>query len=611
MCRILRIISAPFIWLWCLLNFLRKFIFNALFLIFIILFIYSQTYQATPIKGALIVDLVGSIIDKPITNQKVYRLNRKLFGNSTNRLQENSLFDIVSSIRQAKEDMNIQGLVLLLKDFSGGSLSSLEYIGKALREFRDNGKPIYAVGDSYSQAQYYLASYANKIYLTPLGGVDIHGITTNNFYYKTLLKKLGISTHVFRVGTYKSAVEPFLRDNMSDNARKADTRWVHQLWKNYLTVVAANRKTTIEKFFPDIQIMLNNLRKVGGNTAQFALNNKWVDEVAYRGKIDAALVQKFGWNKQEKTFNGISIYDYPPITSTSKKQNNQIAVIFANGTIINGSKKNSRSVESNAILNQIRFARLDPNIKAIIFRINSPGGSLNAAEMIRSELAAAHAEGKPIVISMGGVAASGGYWVSTPADYIIASASTLTGSIGVFWIVNTLEKSLDIIGIHADGVSTSPLANVSFTKALPKEFSQMIQLSIKNSYRDFIAMVSQSRNKTFKEVDQIAQGRVWIGTDAVQNGLVDQLGDFDDAVNKAANLAQLKQYQLYWYLDDFHFLELLPPWTNALALNLVRLFLPTSIIEIMDELNVRDKLNYNWNDPEHRYAICFSCKQFL
>ncbi|KYP97533.1 protease 4 [Sodalis-like endosymbiont of Proechinophthirus fluctus] len=611
-----RIIFGPFKWGWRLLNFIREFILNIflVFLIIVVVGIYLQVRHTPPksAKGALVMDLTGTVVDKPAMNNKFRQLGRELLGASSNRLQENSLFDVVDTLRQAKSDANITGLVLSLKDFAGADQASLEYIGKALREFRDSGKPIYAVGDSYSQAQYFLASYANKIYLTPHGAVDLHGIAKNNLYYKTLLEKLKVNSHIFRVGTYKSAVEPFLRDNMSDDARDADSRWVNQLWQHYLTTAATNRQITPQQLFPGAKTMLDGLRAVQGNSAQFALNNKWVDEVASRSAIDDELTKAFGWNKRDKAFNSISIYDYRP--ATPSQQGGQIAVILANGAIIDG-LETTGLVGGDTTADQIRDARLDPDIKAIVFRVNSPGGSVTASEVIRSELAAARAAGKPVVVSMGGVAASGGYWVSTPANYIIASASTLTGSIGIFGVINTLESSLDSIGVHTDGVATSPLADVSMTKTLPSEFSQMMQLNVENGYHNFIDLVAQSRHKTPEEVDNISQGHVWIGSDAAQNGLVDQLGDFDDAASKAAELAQLKQYQLNWYLDEPNLLDLLFAQTSAsmhaVIPSLIQSWLPAPVTQVVDRLKIDAGLGFEWNDPQNRYAFCLSCEQIV
>ncbi|EIC83434.1 protease 4 [Serratia sp. M24T3] len=603
-----------FRWTWRLLNFVREFILN-LFLILIILVgagIYYELQSKpveTPTKGALLVDLSGSVVDKPSVNNKVRQLGRELLGTSSNRLQETSLFDLVDTIRAAKDDKNITGMVLSLTDFTGTDQSSLQYIGKALREFRDAGKPIYAVGDSYNQTQYYLASFANKIYLSPMGTVDLHGFATNTLYYKTLLDKLKVTTNIFRVGTYKSAVEPLMRDNMSAAARDADSRWVGGLWNNYLNTVSANRQLTPEQLFPGAQGMLTGLQAAGGDTAEYALKSKLVDVLASRGDADEAMIKAFGYDKDKKDFNYTSLDDYTP---KPKQDNNaaQIAVIFANGAIVDGEGQ-AGEVGGDTTAEQIRKARLDPKVKAIVFRVNSPGGSVSASEVIRSELAAARAAGKPVVVSMGGMAASGGYWISTPANYIIASPSTLTGSIGIFGVINTYQDTLGQFGVHTDGVATSPLADIAVTKALPPEFSQMMQLNIENGYKTFLGLVAKARNKTPEQIDQIAQGHVWIGTDAKNNGLVDELGDFDDAVKKAAELAKLPTWQLNWYVDQPSMTDLIFSQMNAsvhaMLPAVAQAYLPAPVADIALKMSTQADLFSNMNDPQNRYAMCLTC----
>jgi protease-4 len=595
-----------------LLNFIREFILN-LFLIVIIVAcmgIYLQLHRAAPDagKGALLVDLTGVVVEKPSVNSKFSQIGRELLGASSNRLQENSLFDLVDMLRQAKTDDNITGLVLSLKDFAGTDPTSLQYIGKALREFRDSGKPIYAIGDSYNQSQYFLASYANKIYLTPQGAVDLHGLATNNLYYKSLLDKLKINAHIFRVGTYKSAVEPFLRDDMSPDARAADSRWLSQIWQHYLDTVAANRQITPQQLFPGAPAMLASLKAADGDTAQFALQNKWVDEVASRYAIETDLTKTFGWNKQKKAINAVSMYDYQ--VQPKAQKGDQIAVIIANGAIIDGTETPG-SVGGDTTASQIRDARLDPDIKAIVLRVNSPGGSVSASEVIRSELEAARTAGKPVVVSMGGMAASGGYWISTPANYIIASPSTLTGSIGIFGVINTFENTLSNVGIHTDGVATSPLADLSITKALPPEFSQMMQMNIENGYKNFITLVGKARHKTPEDVDKIAQGHVWIGSDAKDNGLVDQLGDFDDAVAKAAELAKSKVYYLNWYAEEPSLFDMLLSQTSASIYAhlpaMIQAWVPAPVNQISSFFSAQPGLLSNLNDPQNRYAYCLSC----
>jgi protease-4 len=608
-----RIIAGFFKWTWRLLNFVREFILNV-FLILIILAGVGIWYavQDKPVettKGALLVDLSGSVVDKPSVNNKVRQWGRELLGTSSSRLQENSLFDLVDTLRAAKDDKNVTGIVLQLTDFTGTDQSSMQYIGKALREFRDAGKPVYAIGDSYNQAQYYLASYANKIYLSPQGAVDLHGFATNNLYYKSLLDKLKVTTNIFRVGTYKSAVEPLIRDDMSPAAREADSRWIGGLWTNYLNTVSANRQITPEQLFPGAAGVLAGMQAAGGDMAQYALKAKLVDTLASRTEADNDMVKAFGWNKDTKDFNYTSIYDYSP---KSKPDNNdpQIAVIFATGAINDGEEQPG-AVGGDTTAQQIRDARLDPKVKAIILRVNSPGGSVSASEVIRSELAAAKAAGKPVVVSMGGMAASGGYWISTPANYIIASPSTLTGSIGIFGVINTYQNTLDYAGVHTDGVATSPLADIASTKALPPEFSQMMQLNIENGYKTFLGLVADSRHKTPEEIDQIAQGHVWIGSDAKANGLVDELGDFDDAVKKAADLAKLPKWQLNWYVSEPSLSDLVfsqvSASVHAMLPAAIQAYLPAPVSKMALELKSQADLFSNMNDPQNRYALCLTC----
>ncbi|EKS5817686.1 signal peptide peptidase SppA [Escherichia coli] len=609
-----RFIAGFFKWTWRLLNFVREMVLN-LFFIFLVLVgvgIWMQVSggdsKETASRGALLLDISGVIVDKPDSSQRFSKLSHQLLGASSDRLQENSLFDIVNTIRQAKDDRNITGIVMDLKNFAGGDQPSMQYIGKALKEFRDSGKPVYAVGENYSQGQYYLASFANKIWLSPQGVVDLHGFATNGLYYKSLLDKLKVSTHVFRVGTYKSAVEPFIRDDMSPAAREADSRWIGELWQNYLNTVAANRQIPAQQVFPGAQGLLEGLTKTGGDTAKYALENKLVDALASSAEIEKALTKEFGWSKTDKNYRAISYYDYA--LKTPADTGDSIGVVFANGAIMDG-EETQGNVGGDTTAAQIRDARLDPKVKAIVLRVNSPGGSVTASEVIRAELAAARAAGKPVVVSMGGMAASGGYWISTPANYIVANPSTLTGSIGIFGVITTVENSLDSIGVHTDGVSTSPLADVSITRALPPEAQQMMQLSIENGYKRFITLVADARHSTPEQIDKIAQGHVWTGQDAKANGLVDSLGDFDDAVAKAAELAKVKQWHLEYYVDEPTFFdkvmdnmsgsvrEMLPDAFQAM--------LPAPLASVASTVKSESDKLAAFNDPQNRYAFCLTC----
>ncbi|EDW2657099.1 signal peptide peptidase SppA [Salmonella enterica] len=609
-----RFIAGFFKWTWRVLNLVREMVLN-LFFIFLVLVgvgiwmqIGNGSNSEQTARGALLLDISGVIVDKPSTNHRLGALGRQLFGASSDRLQENSLFDIVNAIRQAKDDRNITGIVLDLKNFTGADQPSMRYIGKVLREFRDSGKPVFAVGENYSQGQYYLASFANKIWLSPQGQVDLHGFATNGLYYKTLLDKLKVSTHVFRVGTYKSAVEPFIRDDMSPAAREADSRWIGELWQNYLHTVSANRQISPQQLFPGAQAIIDGLTSVGGDTAKYALDHKLVDALASSADVEKALTKQFGWSKTENNYRAISYYDYS--LKTPADTGGTIAVIFANGAIMDG-EETPGNVGGDTTASQIRDARLDPKVKAIVLRVNSPGGSVNASEVIRAELAAARAAGKPVVVSMGGMAASGGYWISTPANYIVASPSTLTGSIGIFGVINTVENSLSSIGVHSDGVSTSPLADISMTKALSPEVQQMMQLSIEYGYKRFITLVADARKRTPEQIDKIAQGHVWTGEDAKANGLVDSLGDFDDAVAKAAELAKLKQWHLDYYQDEPTVLDMvmdsMTGSVRAMLPEAIQAMLPAPLVSAANTVKAEGDKLAAFNDPQNRYAFCLTC----
>ncbi|WXT18797.1 signal peptide peptidase SppA [Salmonella enterica subsp. enterica serovar Infantis] len=609
-----RFIAGFFKWTWRVLNFVREMVLN-LFFIFLVLVgvgiwmqIGNGSNSEQTARGALLLDISGVIVDKPSTNHRLGALGRQLFGASSDRLQENSLFDIVNAIRQAKDDRNITGIVLDLKNFTGADQPSMRYIGKALREFRDSGKPVFAVGENYSQGQYYLASFANKIWLSPQGQVDLHGFATNGLYYKTLLDKLKVSTHVFRVGTYKSAVEPFIRDDMSPAAREADSRWIGELWQNYLNTVSANRQISPQQLFPGAQAIIDGLTSVGGDTAKYALDHKLVDALASSADVEKSLTKQFGWSKTENNYRAISYYDYS--LKTPADTGGTIAVIFANGAIMDG-EETPGNVGGDTTASQIRDTRLDPKVKAIVLRVNSPGGSVNASEVIRAELAAARAAGKPVVVSMGGMAASGGYWISTPANYIVASPSTLTGSIGIFGVINTVENSLSSIGVHSDGVSTSPLADISMTKALSPEVQQMMQLSIEYGYKRFITLVADARKRTPEQIDKIAQGHVWAGEDAKANGLVDSLGDFDDAVAKAAELAKLKQWHLDYYQDEPTVIDMvmdsMTGSVRAMLPEAIQAMLPAPLVSAANTVKAEGDKLAAFNDPQNRYAFCLTC----
>lgn len=592
--------------IWKIINLIREIFLNLVFLI-IILLIFSgialikevNKQDVIPQSGTLIMDLEGVVVDNSLYSDEIYEIQDKIYGKKVNLSRENSLFDLVQKISQATSDPNIKSLVLKLDNFVGADMSSLQYIGKYLTKFKAANKPIYAIGSNFNQSQYYLASYANKIYLTPLGAVNVFGLSANNLYYKTLLENLKVNTHVFRVGTYKSAIEPFIRDNMSEEARSNTSRWLNLMWNNYLGDISQERKKAPSQLVPLPENMLSELKAANGNMAQYALSNGLIDTIATNQEFELEINIK----------NRVSIYDYQ-LKETAKPATEEpkIAVVFVNGTITNG-ENSSNVAGSQDIVEQLRKIRKNlnkNNIQAVILRVNSPGGSVDASEAIRNELEALRSYQIPVVVSMGGMAASGGYWISTASDYIVASPNTITGSIGIFGIVPTFENSLSHIGVYNDGVSTSPLANRSLTQNLSSEMNQFIQMNIDNGYHTFISLVAKARNMTTEQVDNIAQGQVWLGSEGSKNGLVDKLGDFDDAIEMAATLANISDYQIDWQKQEGN-------WLNAFYSDMIAM-MPKSTAEVLFEQipeikQIKQQVSFwdKFQDGQNRYIYCLNC----
>lgn len=590
---------------WKTLNIIREIVLNVFFLIFVViiwgswsLFTQKDNHSIYKQQGILVVDIQGTIVDNPYYNEDFYLLRSKLYGNDIDLKRENSLFDITQKIAQAANDKNITGMILKLDHFAGTDIPSLQYIGKYLKMFKETHKPIYALSSSYNKAQYYLASFANKIYLPPQGAVDLYGFSTNGLYYKSLLDKLKVTPHIFRVGTYKSAVEPFIRNNMSDKARQNTRRWLNTLWHNYTYDIAINRQQTAHQLFPDTDLTLLKIKNADGNMADYARNIHLIDDIKPIYQFEQDIEQQFG--KAPK----LSIYNYA-LKEDSDKEKPEIGVVFVNGTIVDG-YKSPGNAGSYSIKKQLSTLRKNRNIRAVIIRVNSPGGSVTASEDIRSEIDALRQNHIPVIISMGAMAASGGYWIATASDHIVASANTITGSIGIFGIIPTFENSLANIGVYGDGVSTSPLAAMTMAKSLPEEYQELIQMNINNGYHTFLSLVAHSRKLKLSEVDNIAQGQVWLGQEARSIGLVDKIGDFDDAITEAAKLANLKTYHINWFKPE-------SSWLNSFLLD-ISAHLSHSVtktifqaLPISQQLEKQTKLLNHFTDPQYRYSYCLNC----
>ncbi|ELI5415042.1 signal peptide peptidase SppA [Vibrio parahaemolyticus] len=612
--KLFKFIGLIFKGIWKSITFIRLALANLIFLLMIAVFYFAFTYtgEGRPViekESALVMNLSGPIVEQRRYVNPMDSVAGSFLGNEMPK--ENVLFDIVDTIRYAKDDAKVSGLVLALRDLPETNLTKLRYIAKALNEFKASGKPVYAVGDFYNQSQYYLASYADKVYMAPDGGVLIKGYSAYSMYYKTLLEKLDVSTHVFRVGTYKSAIEPFIRDDMSDAAKESATRWVTQLWSAFVDDVTTNRNINAKVLNPTMEELLTEMKSVDGDLAQLAVKMGLVDELATRQDIRTLFAKEFGSDGKD-SYNAISYYDYlATIRPDYTLANHDIAVVVASGAIMDGQQPRG-TVGGDTVASLLRQARNDEKVKAVVLRVDSPGGSAFASEVIRNEVEALKKAGKPVVVSMSSLAASGGYWISMSADKIVAQPTTLTGSIGIFSVITTFEKGFSKLGINTDGVGTSPFSGDGITTGLSEGASQAFQLGIEHGYKRFISLVGSNRAMTVEEVDKVAQGRVWTGQDALSFGLVDQMGDFDDAVELAAKLANVTDYGIYWVEEPLSPTELfLQEFMNQVKVSLgvdATSLLPKSLQPVAQQFEQDASLLQSFNDPKGQYAFCLNCQ---
>ncbi|HFQ5005953.1 TPA: signal peptide peptidase SppA [Vibrio vulnificus] len=609
-----KLIGLVFKGIWKAITFVRLALTNLIFLLSVALvyFVYFYGHDTQPQveqPSALVLNLSGPIVEQSLYINPMDSFTSSLFGEEIPK--ENVLFDVVDTIRYAKDDEKITGLVLSLRDMPETNLTKLRYIAKALNEFKASGKPIYAIGAFYNQSQYYLASYADKIYLAPDGGVMLKGYSAFNLYYKTLLEKLDVTTHVFRVGTYKSAIEPFVRDDMSPAAKESATRWLTQLWGAFVDDVANNRNIDPKTLNPSMEEFLSQLKSVNGDLAALSIKLGLVDELATRQQLRAQLAEKFGASGDD-SYKAISYYDYRATMRDNFDANaDDIAIVVASGTIMDGQQPRG-TVGGDTVAGLLRQARNDDKVKAVVLRVDSPGGSAFASEVIRNEVQALKDAGKPIVVSMSSLAASGGYWISMSADKIIAQPTTLTGSIGIFSVITTFEKGFNKLGIYTDGVGTSPFSGEGISTGLSKGASQAFQMGIEHGYQRFISLVGDNRDLSLDAVDKVAQGRVWTGYDALQHGLVDQIGDFDDAVAEAAKMAQLENYNLYWVEEPLSPTEqFIQEFMKQVKISMgvdIQSILPPSLQPVAQQMEQHASLLQNFNDPKGYYAFCLNCE---
>ena len=616
---------------WRLFTLTRSVVLNLIFFLLFIGIISMLGNDAeqiiVPNNSALVLNLVGDLVEQ---KRDVNAIDAFLLEalDEKNEQPEILLADVLDVIANAKNDDRVQLLVLQLQGLKSAGLSKLQEVGAALIDFKDSGKKIVALGDGYTQDQYYLASHAHDIWMNPQGFMLLDGYARYNLYFKSALEKLAINQHIFRVGTFKSAVEPFLRDDMSSKAKEANTLWLNDLWQQYKEDVAKQRGFSVNNFDDNIAELVNKISKADSSLANYALTNNWVDQLKTRAQMRSELINMVGRNKKGDSYNHIGFTDYLAEASTTitldQESINKVAVIIAKGTILNGTQKPG-TIGGDSTAKLLRKARTDDQVKAVVLRVDSPGGSAFASEIIRQEVELIKAAGKPVVVSMGTYAASGGYWISAPANKIYASPSTITGSIGIFGMMMTFEDSLSKIGIHTDGVGTTDIAGFGPTRPLTKGMSQLFQLSINKGYQDFISLVATSRNMTLAQVDAIAQGRVWSGKKAKELGLVDELGNLPDAIVAAAELAKLDQYDTLLIEKELSsrnkLIQKLMGQAEYLAVTAFGLEENTMGNELTYSNNVTtkpmtqfinqlktefSKMN-QFNDPQGIYTLCLTC----
>lgn len=530
-----------------ILSLVRSLLFNLIFLAVIAAIVFSFFYSDKPVipdNSILRLTILGDIVEQK-TEVNPFDENFSDLIGWPSQVRETLLQDILDAIDHAADDSAITSILLDLDDMGQAGLNQLQDIGTSLNSFRDRGKQVIAAEDYYSQNQYYLASYADKIFLNPMGGVHLSGFGLYRLYFKDAIEKLKINYHVFKVGSFKSALEPLTRSSMSAEDRSQSRAWLTALWNNYLDDVAKQRSLSPADISQYINKIPANLQAVDGDIARLALESGLVDDLKSRPEIKHYL-SDIGNSKPDQELSGVSLNTYLKKITRSHlytgKDRDTVALIIAQGTIMPG-KSNPGTIGSETIATLLRKARTSDHIKAVVLRVDSGGGSAFASEMIRQEILELQKSGKPLIVSMGTFSASGAYWISANADEIWASPNTLTGSIGIFMAVPTFEKALNNVGVYRDGVGTTNLSSgLDLTQPLSGEVKTAIQLTLDHNYKTFLSIVADGRSLPFEQVEKIAQGKVYAGTAALDEGLIDKLGTLSQAIRSAAEHAGLEDY---------------------------------------------------------------------
>lgn len=591
----------------------RNTVFNIFFLLLMLVIIAAFLSKSGPqlaSKSILVLSLTGDIVEEKEPISSIAKLFEEMDGESADDA-EILMQDILNIINKAGKDSRIDTILLDLQKMGSAGIDQLQVIGEALKHFKATGKQVIAAEDYYTQKQYYLASYADMVIVNPMGGVDLHGFGVYPLYFREALEKLKINYHVFRVGTYKSAVEPIIRDSMSPEVREQNAGWLTSLWNSYTADITKERSITRENIDAYTHTTGTLLAQTGGDTAQLALKTGLVDKIWTRAQVVAYLSTIAG-TSSERDYTHISSADYldmigPPEETTGDSPN-KVGILVAQGNILPG-KQPAGVIGGDSLAALIREARKDNTVKALVLRINSGGGSAFASEIIRQELLELKKSGKPLVVSMGTIAASGGYWIAADADEIWAAPTTITGSIGIFGAIPTFENTLAELGIHSDGIGTTPLAaGLDLTQPLSPQLMESIQLSVDFGYRQFVDIVSKGRKIDKQRLAGIAEGRVFDGRAAQQIGLVDKLGNLREAVDSAAKLAKISGNFTPVYIKkplsvrEQMLEELTSKGSILTEIPLISSFIPTKLLQRFSESIAQLPL---FSDPRGIYAQCF------
>ncbi|PIE57212.1 MAG: signal peptide peptidase SppA [Desulfobulbus propionicus] len=596
-------------WIWKFLSTGVSVFVNLIFLSCLALVLFALFHQPQvkiPENSALVLAPTGKIVEQPTLVTPTNRLVNRLTGGGSIH-EETLLQDIIDAVDTAAYDPRIKVMVLATDHLHAIRLDQIKAVGEALERFKQADKVIIARGNNFNQTQYYLASWADEVYLDPMGGVDLHGFGIYQIYMRDMLEKLAIDVNVFRAGAYKSAMEPFTRNDMSAAAKEANFYWLNNIWKEVSEEMATHRGLSPDFLTNAINNLDERLTAAQGDHARMALGMGLIDGIKSLHEFETYLAGIVG-DDARRGFRQISFQQYltkgtPTPSFFAEKDDDtaqHIGILVAEGVIVSGQGTVSQ-IGDESLMRQLRNIRKSDRIGALVLRLNSGGGSAFASEQIRRELLEIKKAGKPVVVSMGGVAASGGYWISTAADRIVASPVTLTGSIGVFGALPTFEETLKRLGVHGDGITTTTMADKGnpFRAMSPAE-QRIFQLSVDRIYQQFIDTVAESRSLSVSAVEKIAQGRIWDGRSALENGLVDQLGTLNTAVELAADLAALDPEDTqYLHTKQSPFSGLLAQMKAQILTRLFPTTTPTGLHAVLKELPVMPLLS---GDPAHIYA---------